>query len=156
MTGKIIKCPGKIETNEVSIFLAGGITDCPDWQSIAERKIARHTDAVIYNSRRDSFDVNDPNASVEQINWEFNALRASTINLFWFPFQTLCPITLLEYGTALVRIDPKNLICGTHKIYKRKFDIEEQTKLMNDNIVYDDLDDVINEAINKLNSLIDK
>jgi hypothetical protein len=52
--------------------------------------------------------------------------RADAIS-FWFPCETLCPITLYELG-AWSRQD-KPIFVGTHPDYKRRLDVQIQTEL---------------------------
>ena len=59
--------------DKLSIFIAGGITNCPDWQSeIVE--LLNNADVVLLNPRRKNFPINEPRASKEQIQWEFENL----------------------------------------------------------------------------------
>jgi hypothetical protein len=147
--GRIITSPDKLEHPfQKSIFLAGGISDCEDWQLAVAERIAEKTDAVVYNPRRVDFDMDAGEAlSRVQIRWEYHALRICQFNLFWFPEETLCPITLMEYGSAMERIRVGGLMCGTHPNYKRRFDIIEQTALMNHVPVFDDLDHLVDQTI---------
>lgn len=46
---------------------------------------------------------------------------------FWFPCQTLCPITLYELG-AWISSD-KPVFVGLHPEYGRRIDVEIQTSL---------------------------
>lgn len=85
--------------------------------------------------------------SREQIRWEFYALRMAKVNLFWFPCETLCPITLFELGAAIPRLHPGALMVGTHPDYQRRFDIIEQSKLAGSPIrVFDDLEELVSET----------
>jgi len=59
-------------------------------------------------------------------------LKSADIIIFWFSGATLCPITLFELGAALER--NQKIIVGIEPNYKRKIDVEVQTKLMNKNI----------------------
>jgi hypothetical protein len=113
-----------------SLFLAGGITNCPDWQSEVVSKLSG-LPLTILNPRRKSFNMEDPNESEKQIRWEYYHLRRASHTLFWFPEETLCPITLFELGSALERVSNfgNNILIGIHPNYKRRFDIEVQTKL---------------------------
>lgn len=128
-----------------SLFLAGGITDCPDWQSIviAELKKFKYAEnLIVFNPRRPTFDTNNPEESIKQIAWEYKYLDLAQDILFWFPKETLCPITLFEYGKNLLKsINNKKLIfVGTHPEYKRRQDLLIQTKLQNPNIqILDDI-----------------
>lgn len=111
--------------SEVSLFLGGGITGCEDWQ--AEMcHLLRDTDLVVINPRRKDWPINDPEASTKQIEWEYDHLQKAHMIMFWFSPETLCPITLFEYGKWIVRNKP--LFVGCHPEYKRKLDVEVQTK----------------------------
>ena len=112
--------------HRTSVFMAGGITGCPDWQKDIA-KMLDHTQLVLYNPRREHFDVSNSNLTKEQIFWEFEHLKAANIVSFWFPPDTLCPITLYELG-AHTQDYTKPLLVGVHPLYKRRIDIEEQTK----------------------------
>lgn len=154
--GKIIKSPEPIDfTAENGIFLAGGISKCPDWQAGVAKKMAEETDAVIYNPRRDDFDMSAyEDISRAQIKWEYYALRSSKVNLFWFPCETLCPITLFELGSAIERLHPGGLMVGTHPDYQRRFDIIEQSKLAGSPIhVFDNLEELVSETIMLLRNI---
>ena len=110
-----------------SVFLAGGITNCPDWQSEVVDSL-KNTDITIFNPRRKNFPIHDPNASFEQIKWEFQKLREADILSFWFSRWSLNPIVLFEYGSALER--EKSIIVGVDPDYERKRDVEIQTSLI--------------------------
>jgi len=109
-----------------SVFLAGGITGCGDWQRDLARRL-RDTDLVVLNPRRKRFPIDDPSAAEQQINWEFRHLRRATARLFWFPSATLCPIALYELGAWSTTAGP--LFIGVDPRYARRVDVEIQTKL---------------------------
>lgn len=111
-------------TNFPSVFLAGGITGCPDWQSEIRYLLK---DIIMFNPRRADFPIGDPNAALEQIKWEHDYLRVANSILFWFPCETLCPIVLYELGAW--SITNKQIFVGVHPNYQRKQDVEIQTKL---------------------------
>lgn len=126
---KYIECPGIYKGNkkEKSLFLAGGITGCLDWQSELVG-LLKNEDLTLLNPRRKNFPINDPNANEAQIKWEYNHLKKATAVSFWFPKETLCPITLYELGKQSVYNKP--LFIGVHPDYKRKSDVEIQTGLI--------------------------
>lgn len=121
---------------DVRVFMAGGITNCPIWQPELINLIRDHfgnpDDLVIFNPRRVAFDVRVAGIANQQIEWERIHLHKSHIIMFWFPCETLCPITLFEYGYWLSRYEqhtaPK-IVVGCHPDYQRKLDLEVQTKL---------------------------
>lgn len=123
-----------------SIFLAGGISGCRDWQKDLVAAIAQaDLDVSVINPRRENFPIDDPDAAEEQITWEYERLRDADMVSFWFDDGTLCPITLFEYGGALERAltaDDKGgvVVAGVAPKYERKQDVEIQTRLINDNV----------------------
>lgn len=109
-----------------SVFLAGGITGCPDWQSEIVDLLS-DTNLVLLNPRRKDFPIDDPNAADEQIEWEHDHLRLADRILFWFPAATLCPIVLYELGAW--SMTDKRLAIGIEPGYAREQDVRIQTKL---------------------------
>jgi len=152
MSATILTCPATQSlTMKPSIFLAGGITSCPNWQADAVDKL-RDLNITIFNPRRATFNVNDPSMSKKQISWEFHALRIATIILFWFPKESICPIALYELG--FWNNSKKSLVVGTHPGYQRLFDIIEQTTLVRPlSVIYRTLDDVVAECRRKVASI---
>lgn len=128
---KYIKCPEIYTPNYADkvVFLGGGITNVADWQAEMAKLLAGR-DITILNPRRDFYDNTNPDLANEQIKWEYDHLRESTAILFWFASETLCPITLFEYGFHLGRYR-RQLFLGIHPEYKRKLDLEIQTELVN-------------------------
>ncbi|RJR34114.1 MAG: hypothetical protein C4576_26930 [Desulfobacteraceae bacterium] len=110
-----------------AVFLAGGITNCPDWQSEITN-LLNDQDVTLLNPRRKDFPINDPKASEVQINWEFENLRNADLILFWFPKESICPIALYELGAWCMASTP--VLIGVHPEYERRIDIEVQTSLV--------------------------
>lgn len=109
------------------VFLAGGITGCPDWQQ-EMRSLLQDTSLILLNPRREHFPIGDPNAAQEQIAWEHRQLRIADAILFWFPRETLCPIVLYEMGAWSMTKKP--IYIGIHPEYRRRRDVEIQTQLV--------------------------
>ena len=126
---KYIECPKIYKENkkEKSLFLAGGITGCLDWQSELVELLEKEN-ITLLNPRRKNFPVGDLNASRNQIAWEYNHLRKADAISFWFTKETLCPITLYELGK--ISAGSKKLFVGVHQEYSRKQDVEIQTELI--------------------------
>lgn len=135
----VIECPEVYEPYDTSpLFLGGGITGCPDWQSDFIWYMSDVPDLVLINPRRASFDVNDPAATPFQIKWEYEHIKMSAAVLFWFPCETLCPITLYELGVAAAL--NRNIFVGCHPKYARAQDVKEQLALIRPDVhVYDSL-----------------
>ena len=138
---KIITAPEEynLQDGEISVFLAGGITNCPYWQNdIIERLKQYNTDRlVVFNPRRENFPINDLSASYKQIDWEFRALQK--IDIFSMYFSSGIsdqPICMYELGRNIVKmqvrfpIDWKDrIVVSVENGYKRKQDVIIQTEL---------------------------
>ena len=117
---------GNPSHNETTLFLGGGITGCFDWQEKMCQLLAE-TDLILLNPRRKHWPIDDPEATDKQIRWEYEHLQLADMIMFWFAPETLCPITLFEYGKWLVRNKP--LFVGCDPEYKRLLDVQVQTAL---------------------------
>jgi hypothetical protein len=122
-----VEAPTEYTGTSPSLFLAGGITGCDDWQS-RMTEILDPLDLVVLNPRRNDFPIDDPTAAERQIHWEHRHLRRATARLFWFPSATLCPITLYELGAWSMMPGP--LFVGVDPAYARRRDVEIQTSLV--------------------------
>lgn len=144
---KLITAPNHYRSDqEISLFLGGGITNCPNWQNDIIEGLS-DADCVLYNPRRENFDISNPEESDIQIEWEHQYLSYSTAIMFWFPEETLCPITLYELGkyTSTCRY----VFVGCHPNYARKFDVVKQLSLSRPDInVVFSLDDLANQIKN--------
>lgn len=109
------------------LFMAGGITGCPDWQQQLRRLLFGVQGFVLLNPRQANFPIDDPHAAPAQIRWEFDHFRMASAALFWFPKETLCPIVLYELGGWTVRLS--TMWIGVHPQYQRRQDVEIQTRL---------------------------
>jgi hypothetical protein len=115
------------ERGRISVFLAGGITDCPDWQAEAREWFTHSAVAgsvTLFNPRRAAY-AHTSMAAAQQIRWEYDRLRQAQVLLFWFPKETLCPITLYELGAWSMTGKP--MVIGAHDDYARRVDIVLQT-----------------------------
>lgn len=151
---RVIECPENFQRTmleETPIFLAGGISNCPDWQ---KEFIARFKDMddnfILMNPRRAAFDITNENMSEFQIEWEFKHLHQvePAAIVFWFPYHTLCPITLYELGMQMGNQSPfhTKIFIGCHPSYPRFFDIKKQVSLVKPHVkVHDNFDDLVSE-----------
>lgn len=150
--GRILVSPNLVDDLQStrSVFLAGGISNCPDWQGPAAEKISAETDLLVINPRRNGWNMDDDETeSVKQITWEYVHLRFSEYTLFWFPKETVCPITLFELGSALER--KTHVMIGVHPEYSRKLDIYTQVQLRDPkNVVVDDLNLLVHLFIERI------
>ena len=119
-----------------SVFLAGGISGCPDWQKELVDKL-RDTDLIIYNPRQAHFPMGDKEAGLRQIKWEAHYLEKPSCIIFWFPMETICPIVLFELGSWSMTEKP--IFVGCHPDYSRRFDVETQLVIRRPDVkvVYD-------------------
>ncbi len=152
----VIEAPNEIYSLEnqhnIKLFLCGGITGCPDWQTYVIKELKDIENLTIYNPRRKDFPINDKNAAEEQITWEYNHLFDSHIIIFWFSRGSLNPIVLYELGMWGNSTD-KIVIVGIDPEYERKQDVLIQTKLARPEvpIVYS-----IEELLNILKKILSK
>lgn len=139
---RIIAAPAvsDVSTQEISLFLAGGITACEDWQDKICGQLRDIAGLVVFNPRREDYtgDV------AGQILWEWQHLRAVDAISFWFAAETVQPITLFELGRWTAEALPlgtrvtknaderqrrrKRVFVGVHEEYSRKLDIEIQLR----------------------------
>ena len=125
---RVITAPEPLTTDRPSVFLAGGITGCPDWQAeVIERLF--DVNGVLLNPRRAAFDVSDPEAGPEQIRWEFEALAQCDIFSMWFCAETIQPICMYELGRHLALRIPSQVVLGVHPDYPRATDVDMQSRL---------------------------
>lgn len=124
-----------ISKSPLKLFLAGGITNCENWQSEILKKFVEDSEkfeylhnVIVYNPRRQNFPMDNQEESEKQIIWEYNKLKESDIIAFWFSKGSINPISLYELGKWGNSTD-KNTIIGIDIEYERKKDVEIQTKL---------------------------
>lgn len=133
MAKEIVICPNEldctyVDVNATKIFMAGGITGCPDWQSEILTKFyeSHKQNIILINPRRENWGDFGVGSSKEQIDWEYRHLNMSDWIYFWFPKEGKCAITLFELGVALG--ENKNVRIGVEPGYWRELDIVEQVK----------------------------
>jgi len=118
-----------------TVFLAGGITACPEWQTELVKLLSDELITLV-NPRRKNFPMDDPNAAKEQITWEFHRLNQCDIFSMWFcntPSSDQ-PICMYELGRHLVlhQSHPETIVIGIEPGYKRAQDVMIQSGLVND------------------------
>lgn len=136
------------DEDKVYVFLAGGITDCRNWQEAVIEGLEQSVDSeyqektALLNPRRKFFPENKSARAApsdyniigkEQIAWEYNALNRADIFSVWFERGVSSqPIALYELGRQVAlrftddRID--SIVIGAHQDYRRFFDVYEQMK----------------------------
>ena len=144
---RVVTAPEKVtlEDKDISIFLAGGITNCPEWQNDVIKEIddlsisfKYNTDnTVLFNPRRENFPIGDPSAAMEQIKWEFEQLeRCDIFSMYFSGGISDQPICMYELGRNIARMQMRfpsdwenRIIISCEEGYKRKQDVEIQTML---------------------------
>lgn len=118
---RYIEAPDEYTGKGPAVFLAGGITGCPDWQSEARDLIP--CSVVVLNPRRADFPIHDPSAAAAQIDWEYRHLRRADVVLFWFPDSgpIVQPIALYELGAHAA--SGKRIAVGADPDYIRRADV---------------------------------
>lgn len=125
------------------VFLAGGITNCPNWQ-IEMRKLLGMTNYAVLNPRRANFSMGNPDAAELQIRWEFEHLRKADVISFWFCKETIQPIVLYELGAWSMTDKP--IAIGIEPGYQREQDVRIQTALARPGIrILTTLEELANE-----------
>lgn len=121
---------------EITVFLAGGITNCEDWQkevidylkSLPEEKTDK---LVIFNPRRDKWPKNSDTEEIRrQINWEADYIRSADIFTMYFTNTEKSdqPICFYELGKYANR---NNDIISYQEGFKRALDVEFQMSINN-------------------------
>ena len=143
-----IEAPARVTADSAALFLAGGISGCPDWQSEAVSML-RHTPYTVLNPRRKKFPAGDRATVAEQIAWEYAGLKMATVIAFWFPHSEVQPIALFELGSAVA--SGKLISVGAHPSYSRRIDLELQLEAAQvRGLIHDSLEQTILEAIRLL------
>ena len=130
--------------NEISVFLAGGITNCSNWQNEIIQCLERlrpddfDDDLIIYNPRRDNFPIHQSSAAEEQIRWEFNKLNQMDIfSMYFCDGESDQPICMYELGRYIAQMQlrfptdwNRRIIISVEDGYRRINDVIIQTKLV--------------------------
>lgn len=131
-----------------ALFLAGGITGCPDWQQELVQLLCEAEDLPLdlLNPRRANFPINDTGAAYHQIKWEYDCLRAADAISFWFAAETIQPIVLYELGAWSMMDKP--IFVGSHYSYPRLQDVDIQTMLVRPGVeILLSLEDLVEQIV---------
>ncbi|MEW1687497.1 nucleoside 2-deoxyribosyltransferase domain-containing protein [Streptomyces sp. NPDC091265] len=123
-----VEAPEEFAGAGVCLFLAGGISDCPDWQKTATAALD-DLDVTVLNPRRSNFPLHDPNAEATQVGWEYRHLRRAHLAVFWFPESPTShqPIALYELGARVG--ESGHVVVGTDPGYVRRTNVVAQLAL---------------------------
>lgn len=142
----------------LSVFLAGGITNCPDWQDeLIDILADMGFKYTVYNPRRENFPIHDPNAARQQIAWEFDKLNHCTVFSMWFcNSESVQPICMYELGRHLAIRKINEVVIGVEPGYSREQDVAIQSELAlgSNRKIYHSLEDYAS-AINNLCTCIE-
>ncbi|MDG4795218.1 nucleoside 2-deoxyribosyltransferase domain-containing protein [Micromonospora sp. WMMD1082] len=120
---RYIESPTEYTGDDTAIFLAGGISGCPDWQADAVT-LLRDTPCTVLNPRRARYPMDDAAAAAQQVAWEHRHLHRASVILFWFPASPTSdqPIALYELGVhaATARVP---VAVGADPAYRRHRDL---------------------------------
>jgi len=120
------------DNKRLNLFMAGGCGGCPEWQKELGEKLAKLNKVNILNPMRKVWPSERPEIE-DQILWEHEGLKESKVMLFWFPQETLCPITLFELGRWSYG-QGKRIVVGAHPKYARRQDLEIQLQMLEEPI----------------------
>lgn len=155
---KVITAPEEIieQTIFPTVFLAGGITNCPNWQNKVIDILRPYDIGHILNPRRDNFPIHDPNAAKEQIEWEFHALNNADVFSMWFSgADSVQPICMYELGRHIAlrlhKLD--TVVIGIEDGYRRSLDVFIQLGLIDKGLSRRISNDIETHAINIVNAL---
>jgi len=118
---------------EITVFLAGGITNCENWQkevinylmSLPEEKTDK---LVIFNPRRDKWPKSSDTEEIRrQINWEADYIRSADVFSMYFTNTEKSdqPICFYELGRYSGVFGKKDII-SYQEGFKRALDVEFQ------------------------------
>lgn len=166
---KVVTAPNDYAAGGViSVFLAGGISDCWNWQEAVINKLREMEEngydmrsLVVFNPRRPSFDVGNPGDTTKQINWEYYWLDCCDIfSMYFCNSESVQPICMYELGRNLLKKsndweDDGNCYCSSvlisiEKGYKRTDDVLIQTELATSGLIRPYVYEDPNKAVTEL------
>ncbi|AUY53067.1 nucleoside 2-deoxyribosyltransferase domain-containing protein [Streptomyces sp. CB01881] len=162
MNGSILRVVGSLEEvpsarDALTVFLAGGMRNCPDWRQWAIEALADQwhragadRPVTVFSPSRV---VSARAFSHELVRWEHDALRTSDVVLFWFPRGNEKapeqPIALYELGVAAATYKP--IAVGTEPGYVRRDDVGAQLRLIRPGLpVRCDLSSTVGDVVRAL------
>ena len=148
---RVITAPEYYEPfdKDISVFLAGGITNCPDWQSLVIKTIKDDYSVisdslVLFNPRRDNFPIHDKLAARQQIAWEFDMIeKCNVFSMYFSSGESDQPICMYELGRNILRMQMRypsdwqdRIVISVEDDYRRKQDVLIQTGLATQDQVF--------------------
>lgn len=138
---KVITAPEYYEPHDkdITVFLAGGITNCPDWQSevIKDLNVNNLSSLIVFNPRRNNFPIEDKSAAYTQIKWEYKMLEKCDIfSMYFSSGDSDQPICMYELGRNILRMQMRHpsdwqdrIVISVEDDYRRRQDVLIQTGL---------------------------
>lgn len=120
--------------DDITVFLAGGISGCRDWQQEVINNLFQmigkdDSQVVVYNPRQKDFNITDPDATEDQITWEFQYLnKADIFSMYFVGGDQIQPICLYELGRYTARPMYEQVV-SIEKDYIRECDVVVQVSL---------------------------
>lgn len=132
----VLTAPNTNDAKYISVFLAGGITGCPNWQKEVIKEL-EYENVSVYNPRQEHFVVTDKNASYKQIAWEYERLEKMDIfSMYFCRGDSIQPICLYELGRNIIRLQNRfprdwqnRIIISIEDGYQREQDVIIQVDL---------------------------
>lgn len=121
--------------DDITVFLAGGISGCRDWQQDVINNLFRMIDkddsqVIVYNPRQKDFNVNDQSATDDQITWEFQYLnKVDIFSMYFVGGDQIQPICLYELGRYTKNVFGYEQVISVEKDYIRERDVVTQVAL---------------------------
>ena len=144
----MVRVCNPLTEKDIHVFLAGGISNCPDWQSEVIDRLKNDeflksmNNIVIDNPRREFFDVSQEDdvllqSEKDQIEWEFDKLESCDIfSIYFCNSSSVQPICMYELGRNIVRMQEKfphdwqiRIVISVEDGYIRKKDVLLQSEL---------------------------
>jgi hypothetical protein len=141
---QIITAPSAENPIYTSVFLAGGITNCKEWQEQVMDELEIY-DISVFNPRREFFDISDRSAAEKQIAWEYEQLeRMDIFSMYFCDDNSDQPICMYELGRNIVRMQnrfpsdwQKRIVVSVEYGYRRRRDVLVQLRLCAQDIFVD-------------------
>ena len=109
-----------------TLYLSGGIVNCPDWQGELV-ELLNGVNCIPINPRVKDFQQGTDESYFGKVRLNRKMLDSSEAAVVWFPKEQLTPVALLELGSVLACDRP--LFIGIENGYRRQVDVEIQTQL---------------------------
>lgn len=117
--------PNRPSVTQPSVVLYGAIESSPtdNWAASLTNSLS-HLPITVLNPRCNAWDSTwreDINFAPfkEQVDWEIDHAAVADLIVFYFKPDTLCPVTLLEFGMHGAMYPQKCIVCCPKDFYKR-------------------------------------